>query len=156
MQTGNGLFAFLLLSGCALLALILWWLTQPELQRLQLLLAIALAEQAAELPPERLLEQGRWLLMHRVGMLQRLSLAWIGAAMLGLIEGVDRRRRHPLRGMQYTPFVIGKGSCLCTLGLAVAMCFCPWPLQITLLAAVGSACLVSTTYWLAAGFPLIH
>jgi hypothetical protein len=149
-------FAVILLGGCALLALLLWWCSRSGAQRMQLLLDIALVERAQELPPERLLDQGHWLVTQRLGMLHSLILAWIGAGVLGVIEGADRRRCHPLRGMQYTPFVLGKGFLTATLGLAVAVCIYPWPLHITFLAAVGSACLGSTTYWLAAGFPLVH
>jgi hypothetical protein len=156
MRTGDVFFAVILLGGCALLALLLWWCSRSGLQRTLLLLDVAITEHTQELPPERFLDQGHWLVMHRLGMLHSLSLVWIGAGGLGLIEGADRRRRHPLRGMQYTPFLLGKGFLMSTLGLAVAVCFCPWPLHMTLLAAVGSVCLVNTTYWLAAGFPLVH
>jgi hypothetical protein len=156
MRTGDVFFAVILLGGCALLALILWWCSRSGPQRTRLLLDIAIAEHAQVLPPQRLLDQGYWLVRNRLRMLHSLSLAWMGAGCLGLIEGIDRRRHHPLGGMQYTPFVFGKGFLVSTLGLAVAVCLYPWPLHITLLAAVGSACLVNTTYWLAAGFPLVH
>jgi hypothetical protein len=156
MRTGDPLFAVTLLGGCALFGLLLWWLAHPGAQRMELLMTIAAAEGAQTAPPTRLLDQGDWLVRHRLGLLRRLSLAWISMGVLGLIEGLDRRRRHPLRGMQYMPFVLGKGSLVFTLSLAAMACFSPRPLPITLLAAVGSLCLVSTTYWLALGVPCMR
>ena len=88
MRTGDLLFAVTLLGGCALFGLLLWWLARPGAQRLELLLTIAAAEGAQTAPPARLLDQGDWLVTHRLGLLRRLSLAWISMGVLGLIEGM--------------------------------------------------------------------
>lgn len=145
-----------ILLMCGVFGVLVWWATLAAPDRLARLTAIAHIELARSAPPAPLTDQGTWLLHHRLEVLSRCALIALGAVCLGLVEGLDQRRRMLLRGMAYVPFLLGKTGVLLTLALMLGYGVVPWPQPLGRLALTTALCLGTTSYFVTIGFPRLR
>lgn len=145
-----------ILLTCALFGVLVWWATLPAPERYARLATIAQIELARSAPPETLVDQGSWLLNHRLEVLSRCTLIALGAVCLGVVEGLDQRRRMLLRGMAYVPFVLGKTGVFLTLVLMLGYGVVPWPQPLGRLALTTALCVGATSYFVTIGFPRLR
>jgi hypothetical protein len=155
MRDPRPVFWLVAVQALLLLALAGWWfnLTLPE--RLAHLRAVMRDEHVLTTPPDGLWAQAVWLTTHRLMRLQGMGGLGAMAALVGVGEGIARRRQDVLGGFLlrwWTAGVVGFALLpACIGGYLVA----PWPLP-GLWGASGLAVLVSLmTYGLMAGRPYV-
>jgi hypothetical protein len=144
-----------LLQLLALLWLAAWWLSLSAGERLTHLHAVQAAEQAATMPPTALLAQGEWLVRHRLAHVQGL-VGLVGlAALIGVGEGLVRRRQDVYGGFLLRWWTAGGlGAALLPGGVGATL-VAPWPLP-SLWIAGGLALVVGlSSYGLVCGRPFI-
>jgi hypothetical protein len=146
----------LVLEGLALFTLVGWWTTRTPLERTAQLVTILVAEHATTAPPATLLAQVQWLVQHRVHRLRSWVELSTVASMIGAIEGMAWRRRHPFGGFGFVRLALGHLLGVGLLGAMVASLVVPVPLLEVPVAAALAAGTGVTLYLLAAGRPLAH
>ena|SRR5712691_3975478 len=139
----------------ALLVLVGWWCTLQPSERLVHLRAIMTAEQVSTVPPSTLVAQAEWLYHHRLGRLQGMAGVGAVAALVGVGEGIARRRQDVLGGFLLRWWTAGVVGLALLPGLLGGSLVAPWPLP-GLVVASGLAIVVSLTlYGLFAGRPYV-
>jgi len=147
----------LLVCQGVLLALVLGhWLVLPSAQRQRRLVDVLLVERAATPPPPMLVDQAVWLVTHRTQRLRALGPFGAVAAGIGLVEGWERRRRDPYRGVGFFHFALGQILLAGTLGGLVGYVLVPYPLPPIAIATLLAGLASLTLFCLAAGKPLIR
>jgi len=145
----------LLLTLAGSLCLGLWWVQLPPAERSSRLLAIATWEHVALPPPLALLDQPGWLFQHRLAALSGLWSLGVAAAIVGIGEGIARRRRDVLGGFRlgwWTAGVLGLTLVVCSLGVFLML---PWPVPLPWVESILGALTVLSLYGLCSGRPYI-
>ena len=83
------------------------WSTMAPLERAARLAVIALSEHATAAPPVGLLAQADWLLRHRVAWLSGVVALVALAGLLGVAQGLERRRQDALGGFRLSAWTLG-------------------------------------------------
>jgi len=142
----------ILLAGAALAG---WWLSLPLPERMLRLGRIGVREEVVDAPPAPMLDQASWLAGHRWGRLRPTWPLLVVAAVIGIGEGIARRRRDVLGGFLltlWTTGVLGLGLVPC---LVAAYLVLPWPLPTgAILTGLGGMVGI-TAYALCSGKPYI-
>jgi hypothetical protein len=133
-----------------------WWLTLTPQQRARQMWRIMYVEHAQSSPPITLWSQSWWLCQHRLQRLRGMTGLSALACLMGLIEGWERRRNLPFRGIGFFRLALGQWISMLTLGYVAGYVVLPWPLP-PVPVAIGLAFLTGgALYFLAAGKPLIR
>jgi hypothetical protein len=78
------------------------------------------------------------------------------AGVMGAVEGWEQRRRHLFGGFGFARLALGQLLGMVALGATAASVVVPWPLPLVPTAASLAGGVGLTTYFLAAGKPLMH
>ena len=155
MRDPRPVFCFLILQMLFLLTLVGWWcnLTPPE--RLAHLGAVMSDEHIPTVPPAGLWAQAVWLYTHRLARLQGMAGLGVVAVLVGMGEGIARRRQDPLGGFLLTWWTRGVVGMALVPGGVGGYLVAPWPLP-GIGVASGLALLVTMIlYGLTAGRPYV-
>ena len=145
-----------ILQLLALGAAIGWWWTLTPYQRAIQMWRIMRVEHTPDPPPAALWGQHVWLGQHRLQRLRGMAGLSALAGLIGLVEGWERRRSLPFRGIGFFRLALGQWLITLALGYTVGYLILPWPLP-PAPAALGLASLTGgALYFLAAGKPLIR
>jgi hypothetical protein len=131
----------------------LWFFGQPEPVRLQMLHAIARAEQTLTPPPASFLDQVPWLIAHRKARLLGLVGLCGVMACLGLCEGILSRRRSSRGGFLLTAWTAGVVLFPVLIGAIAATLVLPFPIDRWLLAGGFASLVGGMGFLLARGRP---
>ena len=88
----------LVVQALALLALLGWWCSLTPAARLRRLGAVMVREQVPTVPPEGFVAQAAWLYAHRLQRLTGVVGVGVVAGIMGIGEGLARRRADVLGG----------------------------------------------------------
>jgi hypothetical protein len=145
----------LLVQALALLALLGWWCSLTPAGRLGRLGAVMAGEHIPTVPPEGFVAQVTWLSAHRLPRLTGMGGLLVAAGLVGLGEGLARRRADVLGGFLLRWWTAGVvGLALVPGTLAGSLCV-PWPLPGWAVPS-GPALLVGLImYGLTAGRPYV-
>jgi hypothetical protein len=145
----------LLVQALALLALLGWWSSLTPAGRLERLGAVMVAEHVPTVPPEGLVAQVAWVYAHRLRRLTGMGGVCLVAGILGLGEGLARRRTDVLGGFLLRWWTAGVVGLALVPGALVGALLAPWPLPAWRVAS-GLALLVALVmYGLTAGRPYV-
>lgn len=134
---------------------VVWWINLPAGDRQARLLHVASVETARILPPPGLLAQPRWLVQHRLVLLQGMASVLAVAWLIGLCEGAERRRQDPLGGYRQTWWVSGLLVSALVVLSAGSYLVVPWPLPMQWVALAGMGFALAGGFGLGWGRPLI-
>lgn len=155
MRDARPCLVLLSLQALAVLALALWWSTQPVSVRHLRLLAVARTEAAATLPPVDLLAQARWLVAHRQARLAGVAGLLVLAVLLGGSEGSAQRQRDVRGGFRFARWTCGVVCLALGPALVAAWLLLPWPLTGVGLGMVWLAYGIVTSWCLTSGRPYV-
>ena len=145
----------LVIQGVLLLALVGWWGSLTPAARLRQLGAVMVREQVSTVPPAGLVAQATWLSTHRLQRLTGVVGVCVVAGILGIGEGLARRRADVLGGFLLRWWTTGVVGLALMPGMLVGYLCMPWPLP-GWMGASGLALLVALVmYGLTAGRPYI-
>jgi len=145
----------LVLQALALLALVGWWCSLTPAARLRQLGAVMVREQVSTVPPEELVAQAQWLYTHRLQRLTGVVGVGVVAGILGIGEGLARRRADVLGGFLlrwWTTGVVGLALMPGMLGGALLV---PWPMPGWAVASGLALLIALVMYGLTAGRPYV-
>jgi hypothetical protein len=143
------------LQALALLALVGWWCGLSPAARLMHLGAVMVGEQVPTMPPEGLVAQAAWLAAHRRQRLTGIGGVLAVAGILGMGEGLARRRADVLGGFLLRWWTTGVVGLALMPGMLGGYLLTPWPLPGWAVAS-GLALLVALVmYGLTAGRPYV-
>jgi hypothetical protein len=131
----------------------LWFFGRPEPLRLQMLQAVARAEQALTPPPASFLDQIPWLIAHRKARLLGMVGLCAVMACLGICEGILYRHRSAKGGFFLTAWTSGVVLFPVLLGAMAATLVLPVPLDRWLLASGFASLVGGMGFLLACGRP---
>ncbi len=155
MRDPQPTFALLIAEGLLLLALAGWWCELTPAERVTRLSVVMVAEHIPTAPPRTPWGQAAWLSTHRVarlyGMLGFLALG----ALVGLGEGLARRRQDVLGGFLLRWWTAGVVSSPLLVGLGTGYLVAPWPLPLSWVAGSLGLVVALGMYGLAAGRPYV-
>jgi hypothetical protein len=155
MRDPRPVFWLLVLQTLALLALVGWWCSLTPAARLRQLGAVMVREQVPTVPPDGLVAQAAWLYTHRLQRLTGVVGVGVVAGIMGIGEGIARRRRDALGGFLLRWWTTGVVGLALMPGMLVGYLCMPWPLP-GWMGASGLALLVALVmYGLTAGRPYI-
>jgi hypothetical protein len=143
------------LQGLAILVLAGWWLLRPPTVRLVMLARVQQVEQVRGPVPLAVQDQAEWLIRHRSGRLQGVTGVGVLALVIGIAEGVARRKRDIYGGFLYKSWVIGSLALPIAIGVAVSYLLLPWPLSLGWYRVGLSGVIGGMGYFLASGRPYI-
>ena len=145
----------LLVQALALLALLGWWSSLTPAARLRQLGAVMVGEQVPTVPPAGLVAQAAWLYAHRLRCLTGLVGVLVVAGIIGMGEGMARRRTDVLGGFLLRWWTAGVVGLALVPGAVAGALLAPWPLPGWGIAS-GLALLVTLVmYGLTAGRPYV-
>jgi hypothetical protein len=145
----------LLLQLLALLWLTAWWMSLSAGQRLTHLHAVQAAEQVPTVVPATMVAQAEWLGRHRLGQLYGLLGLVVLAALVGVGEGLVRRRQDVYGGFLLRWWTAGVlGAALLPSGVG-AYLVVPWPFPSLWITGGLTALVGVTCFSLMAGRPFI-
>jgi hypothetical protein len=145
----------LVVQSLALLALLGWWGSLTPAARLRQLGTVMVREQVATVPPEGLVAQIAWLAAHRWQRLTGMGGVCVAAGLLGLGEGLARRRTDVLGGFLLRWWTTGVVALALVPGALAGGLLAPWPLPVDAVTS-GLALLVALVmYGLTAGRPYV-
>jgi len=133
-----------------------WWsllLTPGE--RLHRLTTLAVKEAAATPPPQALLAQVDWLTAHREARLWGCTGLVSLAGLIGLSEGIRRRRRDAAGGFLLSHWAVSRGGLALVPSVVLAGLVLPWPLPGGLLAGSLAGLAGLLGYGFACGRPQV-
>lgn len=148
-------FVLLALQGLAALALAGWWVLRPPAARLTMLARVADAEQARGPVPLAVQGQAEWLVRHRLGRLQGMTGLGALALVVGVAEGIQRRRRAVYGGFLLKAWVTGTIAFPVVIGVAASYLVVPYPLSQVWYGMGLSSVVGVMSYGLASGRPYI-
>ena len=155
MRDPRPLFWLLVVQALAVLALLGWWCSLTPAGRLGLLGSIMVEEHVPTVPPEGLVAQVTWLSTHRRHRLTGMGGLLVAAGLVGLGEGLARRRADVLGGFLLRWWTAGVVGLALVPGTLAGYLLVPWPLP-GLGGASGLALLVALVmYGLTAGRPYV-
>lgn len=155
MRDPQPTFALLLAEGLLLLALAGWWCELTPAERLTRLGVVMVAEQIPTAPPVTPWGQAAWLYRHRVTRLEGLVGFLALAALVGLGEGLARRRHDVLGGFLLRWWTAGVVSGPLLIGGGAGYLVAPWPLPVLWVAGGLGSLVALGMYGLAAGRPYV-
>lgn len=155
MRDPRPAFALLITEGLLLLALAGWWCGLAPAERLTRLGLVMVAEGLATAPPVTPWGQAAWLYAHRVTRLEGMVGLLALGALIGLGEGLARRRQDVLGGFLLRWWTAGVLSGPLLLGLGVGYLVAPWPLAVPWVAGGLGSLVALGMYGLAAGRPYV-
>ena len=145
----------LVLHALAVLALVGWWCSLTPAARLRQLGAVMVREQVSTVPPAGLVAQAVWLYTHRLQRLTGVVGMGVVAGIMGIGEGIVRRRADVLGGFLLRWWTAGVVGLALMPGMLLGYLFTPWPLPGWAVAS-GLALLVALVmYGLMAGRPYV-
>jgi hypothetical protein len=155
MRDPRPVFWLVAVQALLLLALAGWWLNLTRPERLAHLGAVMRDEHVPTVPPVGLWAQAVWLTTHRLMRLQGMGGLGAVAALVGVGEGIARRRQDVLGGFLLRWWTAGVVGLALLPGLLGGSLVAPSPLP-GLVVASGLAVVVSLTlYGLFAGRPYV-
>ncbi len=155
MRDPRPVFWLVAVQALLLLTLAGWWLNLTPPERLAHLGAIMRDEQVMTAPPDGLSTQVVWLTTHRRDRLQGMVGLGVVAILVGVGEGIARRRQDPLGGFLLTCWTLGVTGMALVPGGVGGYLVAPWALP-GIGVASGLALLVMLVgYCLACGRPYI-
>src|SRR6266568_6030803 len=155
MRDPRPVFWLLVVQVLVLLALTGWWCERTPAERLMHLGAVMVREQVAPVPPEGFVAQVEWLYIHRLDHLSGMVGVLVVAGIIGIGEGIARRRTDVLGGFLLRWWTAGVVGMALVPGAVAGYLLAPWPLPV-LVGASGLALLVALVlYGLFAGRPYI-
>ena len=155
MRDPRPVFWLFVLHALALLALVGWWCSLTPAARLRQLGAVMVREQVSTVPPEGLVAQATWLYTHRLQRLTGVVGVGVVAGIMGIGEGIARRRADVLGGFLLRWWTAGVVGLALVPGAIAGALLAPWPLPGWGVAS-GLALLVALVmYGLTAGRPYV-
>ena len=155
MRDPRPLFWLLVVQALAVLALLGGWCSLTPAGRLGLLGSIMVEEHVPTVPPEGLVAQVTWLLTHRRHRLTGMGGLLVAAGLVGLGEGLARRRADVLGGFLLRWWTAGVVGLALVPGMLAGVLLAPWPLPADAVTS-GLALLVALVmYGLIAGRPYV-
>ena len=145
----------LVVQGLLLLALVGWWCSLTPAARLRQLGAVMVREQVSTVPPEGLVAQATWLYTHRLRRLTGVVGVCVVAGILGIGEGLARRRTDVLGGFLLRWWTAGVVGLALVPGMLVGALLVPWPLPGWGVASVLALLVALVMYGLTAGRPYV-
>jgi hypothetical protein len=144
----------LVVQGLALLALLGWWCSLTSAGRLVRLGAVMVEEHVPTVPPEGGVAQATWLATHRRHRLTGMGGLLVAAGLVGLGEGLARRRADVLGGFLLRWWTAGVVGLALVPGTLAGYLLVPWPVRGWVTS--GLALLVALVmYGLTAGRPYV-
>ena len=145
----------LVVQGLLLLALVGWWCSLTPAARLRQLGAVMVREQVSTVPPAGFVAQAQWLSTHRLQRLTGVVGVGVVAGIMGIGEGLARRRADVLGGFLLRWWTTGVVGLALMPGMLGGYLLTPWPLPGSAVAS-GLALLVALVmYGLTAGRPYV-
>ncbi len=155
MRDPKPVFWLLVVQVLLLLALGGWWCGLSPADRLMHLGIVMAQEHVPTVPPDGLVAQVEWLYIHRLAHLTGMVGVFVVAGIVGIGEGIARRRRDVLGGFLLRWWTAGVVGLALVPGAIAGYLLAPWPLPV-LVGASGLALLVALVlYGLFAGRPYI-
>jgi hypothetical protein len=155
MRDPRPVFWLLVLHALALLALLGWWCSLTPAARLRQLGAVMVREQVSTVPPAGHVAQATWLSTHRLQRLRGMMGVGVVAGIMGIGEGMARRRADVLGGFLLRWWTTGVVGLALMPGMLGGYLLTPWPLAGWMVAS-GLALLVALVmYGLTAGRPYV-
>ena len=155
MRDPRPVFWLLVLQALALLALLGWWCSLTPAARLRQLGAVMVREQVSTVPPAGFVAQATWLYTHRLQRLTGVVGVGVVAGIMGIGEGLARRRADVLGGFLLRWWTTGVVGLALMPGMLGGYLLAPWPLPGWAVAS-GLALLVALVmYGLTAGRPYV-
>jgi len=155
MRDPRPVFWLVTVQALLLLTLIGWWLNLTPTERLAHLGAVMVGEQVRTVPPEGIGQQVAWLYTHRLGHLQGMVGLGVVALLIGVGEGMARRRQDPLGGFLLTWWTAGVVGLALLPGAVGGYVLVPWPLPGTWSAGGLALLMALVLYGLTAGRPYV-
>jgi len=155
MREPTSIGGLLVVEVLALLALIGWWGGLSPATRLLHLGAVMRGEHVPTVPPDGVVAQSAWLSGQRLQRLTGMVGLLVVAGLVGLGEGIARRRTDALGGFRLTWWVLGMVGLALMPGAIAGYLLAPWPLP-ALRVARGLALVIALVmYGLASGRPYV-
>jgi hypothetical protein len=155
MRDPRPVFWLCVVQMLALLALVGWWCGRTPGERVAALGAVMVGEQVPTVPPEGLAAQAAWLSTHRRQRLTSMAGVLVLAGIIGVGEGIARRRADVLGGFLLRWWTTGVVGLALLPGVLVGSLLVPWPVPGWAVAS-GLALLVALVmYGLLAGRPYV-
>ena len=155
MRDPRPLFWLLVVQVLAVLALVGWWCSLTPAGRVGRLGAVMVEEHVPTVPPEGLVAQVAWLYAHRLRRLTGVVGVGVVAGIMGIGEGLARRRADVLGGFLlrwWTAGVVGLALMPGMLGGALLV---PWPMPGWAVASGLALLIALAMYGLMAGRPYV-
>jgi hypothetical protein len=155
MHDPRPVFWLFVFEGLLLLALLGWWGGLSPTARREHLATVMLHEHVLTVPPEGFMAQAEWLSTHRWQRLTGMVGVLVVAGLIGIGEGMARRRRDVLGGFLLRWWTAGVVGLAVVPGAVAGYLLAPWPLPVCVVAS-GLALLVALVlYGLFAGRPYV-
>jgi Ca2+/H+ antiporter len=155
MHGPKPVFVLFILQCLALLALAGWWCSLPSGERLRMLAVVMVKEQVATVPPDGLWAQGEWLYGHRATRLKGMAGLVVVAVVIGMGEGIARRRRDPYGGFLLKWWTSGVIGAVLVSGVIAGYLLVPWAMQAGVVACGMGGLVGIIGYALLSGRPYI-
>lgn len=155
MRDPQPTLSLLMAEGLLLLALAGWWCELSPAERLTRLGVVMVTEGMATAPPVTPWGQAAWLSAHRVTRLEGMVGLFALGAIMGLGEGMARRRQDVLGGFLLCWWTVGVVSGPLLIGLGVGYLVAPWPLPMSWVAGGLGSLVALGMYGVAAGRPYV-
>jgi len=155
MRDPRPVFWLLVVQVLLLLALVGWWCGCSPGERMGALGAIMVEEHVPTVSPEGFVAQAAWLYAHRLRRLTGMVGVCMVAGIMGMGEGLARRRTDVLGGFLLRWWTAGVAGLALVPGAIAGTLLVPWPLPGWGVAS-GLALLVALVmYGLTAGRPYV-
>ena len=155
MRDPRPVFGLLVVEGLLLLALLGWWGGLAPAERLGHLAAVMRREHVPTVPPDGVLAQAAWLYAHRLQRLTGMGGMLVVAGVVGMGEGIARRRADVLGGFLLRWWTTGIVGLALIPGAIAGYFFAPWPLPGAVAASALALLVALILYGLCAGRPYI-
>jgi hypothetical protein len=155
MRDPRPVFWLLVVQVLALLVLAGWWCEHTPAERLMRLGAVMVREQVATVPPEGFVAQVEWLYCHRLQHLIGMVGVLVVAGIVGIGEGIARRRTDVLGGFLLRWWTAGVIGLALVPGAVAGYLLAPWPLPVLVVASALALLVALVMYGLLAGRPYV-
>jgi hypothetical protein len=155
MRDPRPVYWLLVMQALALLALVGWWGSRTPADRLRQLGAVMGREQIPTAPPAGFVAQVAWLYAHRLQRLTGMGGVLVVAGIIGIGEGVARRRTDILGGFLLRWWTTGVVGLALLPGTLAGALLAPWPLPGHGLASGLALLIALVMYGLSAGRPYV-
>src|SRR5712692_950771 len=135
MREPTPVFWLFVVQVLALLALIGWWGGLLPAARLGHLGAVLVGEHVPTVPPEGFVAQAAWLYTHRLQRLTGMVGLLVVAGIVGMGEGIARRRTDVLGGFLLCWWTAGVVGLALVPGCVAGYLIAPWPLPVLVVAS---------------------